>query len=183
MPTSRQRVVFVDGEECDARPAHLLTMRQGNIFDSVRGPGPRLTIVFGHVGFNEMGPSWRAFRDSNPCLKDIDNPFESIASPFRFDLNTWIWFVPSGPNRGMADGDLLALLDVILDWAKGRHVRCVVTNGIRDVDHGRDRVANRASDDRRTSMLTEYLNTRKRVGRMEVEVISLSGAFVRYWTT
>jgi hypothetical protein len=158
-------------------------MRQGNIFDSVYGPGPRLTIVFGYVGYNELGPSWHSFRASNPALKDIDNPFDSDVSPLQLESNAWLWFVPSGANKGMTDDDLLARLDAILDWAKARRFRFVVTNGIRDVDHGMDRAANRASDDRRTSMLTKYLYRRERADRMQAEVVSLSDVFLRYWTT
>ena len=83
----------------------------------------------------------------------------------------------------MTDGDLLAKLDAILDWAKERRFRFVVTNGIRDVDHGMDRAANRASDDRRTSVLTKYLYRRERTDRMQVEVVSLNDVFIRYWAS
>lgn len=183
MPKLQQEMTLGSGSDSGPPVAPLSYMRRGNIFDSVRGPGPRLIIVFGYVGYNELGPAWHSFRDSNPVLKDIDNPFTDLASPLRLDSNVWLWFVPSGINKGMTDSDLLARLDAILDWAKERRFRFVVTNGIRDVDHGKDKAANRASDDRRTSMLTKYLFERERTDRIEVEVVSLSDAFIRYWTT
>lgn len=83
----------------------------------------------------------------------------------------------------MTNGDLIDRLDAILDWAKERCIRFVVTNGILDVDHGKDTVANRASDDRRTSMLTQYLHMRQQADRIQVELVSLNDAFVRYWAT
>jgi hypothetical protein len=171
------------GHEASPRPTLVSELRRGNIFDSVQGPGPRLTIVFGHVGYNEMGPSWQAFRDSNPSLRDIGDPFESAASPLHVGSNAWLWFVPAGVNYGMADADLLARLDAILEWAKERSIRFVVTNGIRDVDHSTDKSANRASDDRRTAMLTKYLAERERVDRLQVALVSLNDVFVRYWAT
>ena len=92
-------------------------------------------------------------------------------------------FVPAGANHGLTDADVLAKLDFILDWAKTRRIRFVVTNGVRDVDHGMDREANRASDDRRTAMLTNYMAKRERADRLQVELVSLNDVFVRYWVT
>ena len=183
MPKLQQKMNLSSGSDADPPVAPLSCMRRGNIFDSVRGPGPRLLIVFGHVGYNELGPAWYSFRESYPGLKDIDNPFDDVVSPLQLDAKTWLWFVPSGPNNGMTDSDLLARLDAVLDWAKERRFRFVVTNGIRDVDHCKDTAANRASDDRRTSMLTKYLFKRERTDRIEVEVVSLNDAFIRYWTS
>lgn len=183
MPVKREESGSIPGHEADPRPTLVSALRRGNVFDSVRGPGPRLTIVFGHVGYNEMGPSWQAFRGSCPGLRDIGDPFESAESPLRLDSNAWLWFVPAGVNHGMADADLLARLDAILDWAKGNGVRYVVTNGIRDVDHGTDTTANRASDDRRTATLTKYMAERERADRLKVELISLNDVFVRYRAT
>jgi hypothetical protein len=183
MPACQQAGALDEGSASGPFVAPLSTMRQGNIFDSVYGPGPRLTIVFGYIGYNELGPAWHSFRDSNPALKEITNPFEGVVSPIQVGSNAWLWFVPSGPGKGMTDGDLLSALDAIFDWAKERRIRFVATNGIRDVDHGMDKTANRASDDRRTSMLTKYLFRRERADRIQVEVVSLSDVFVRYWTT
>ena len=183
MAARKQRITFLGANHSGSDVAVLSTLRQGNVFDSVHGPGPRLTIVFGHAGYNEMGSSWRRFRDSNSCLQGIDNPFDGVVSPLQLGSGTWLWFVPAGVNNGMTDGELIDRLDAILDWAKERCIRFVVTNGIRDVDHGRNRVANRASDDRRTSMLTQYLHRRQRADRIQVEVVSLNDVFVRYWAT
>jgi transposase len=94
-----------------------------------------------------------------------------------------MWFVPSGANKGMTNGDLLGRLDTIFAWCKERRIRFVVTNGIRDIDHSLYKAANRVSDDRRTSLLTKYLARRERADRMQVEVVSLTDVFVRYWTS
>lgn len=183
MKARRQTITFLHENDSDSNVVHVLTMRQGNVFDSVHGPGPRLTVVFGHVGYNHMGSSWRQFRDCMPCLMGIDNPFDDIVSPLDLGSGNWLWFVPAGVNNGMTDGDLIERLDAILDWARESCIRVVVTNGIRDVDHGNDKAANRASDDRRTAMLTKYLHRRQSADCIEVEVVSLNDAFVRYWAT
>lgn len=182
MPTLPQAHVLTL-DETGPNVAPLSHMRQGDIFDSVRGPSPRVTIVFGHVGYNQMGSSWCAFRDTNPALKDIDDPFVGVQSPLQLEQDTWLWFVPEGPNHGMSDDELIARLDVILDWAKQRRIKFIVTNGIRDTNHGRDSNLNRASDDRRTSLLTRYLYKRERSNRMQVEVVSRNDVFIRHWTS
>jgi hypothetical protein len=94
-----------------------------------------------------------------------------------------MWFVPAGSNHGLTDADLRAKLAFILDWAKTKRIRFVVTNGVRDVDHGKDRLANRSSDDRRTALLTNYMAQRERTDRLKVELVSLNDVFVRYWVT
>ncbi len=181
MPTKCETISPGPGHEASPRQTLVSELRQGNIFDSVHGPGPRLTIVFGHIGYNEMGPSWHAFRDSNPGVRNIVNPFEDTDLPLRLDPNTWLWFVPAGVNNGMTDTDLLAKLDAVLDWAREQGIRYVATNGIRDVDRSRDKGANRFSDDRRTAILTKYLAERERVDSLQVTLVSLNDVFVRYW--
>lgn len=171
------------GNESYPRMSLVTEQRQGNVFDFVQGPGPRLTIVFGHIGYSAMASSWRDFQTTVPGLKDIKDPFGGVESPLQLDPSTWIWFVPAGSNHGLTDADLLAKLDFILDWAKTKRIRFVVTNGIRDVDHGMDGAANRASDDRRTAMLTSYMARRERADRLKVELVSLNDVFVRYWVT
>lgn len=81
MTARTQTIMFLGANHSGSHGEILLTLRQGNVFDSVHGPGPRLTIVFGHVGYKEMGASWRQLCDSNPSLKGIDNPFDGDVSP------------------------------------------------------------------------------------------------------
>lgn len=116
-------------------------------------------------------------------MKGIDDPFVTVQSPLQLEPDTWLWFVPEGPNHGMSDDELIARLEVILDWAKQRRIKFIVTNGIRDTNHGHDSNLNRTSDDRRTSLLTKYLYKRERSDRMQVEVVSRNDVFVRYWTS
>jgi hypothetical protein len=115
MTARKQTIRFLGSNHSGSNVALLSNLRQGNVFDSAHGPGPRLTIVFGHVGYNEMGSSWRQFRDSNPCLQGIDNPFDGDVSPLQLGSDTWLWLVPAGVNNGMTDGDLIDRLDAILD--------------------------------------------------------------------
>lgn len=183
MPVMSEVTPAHSGNESCPRMSLVTEQRQGNVFDFVQGPGPRLTIVFGHIGYNFMECSWRDFRSTVQDLKHIKDPFAEIESPLQLDPSTWMWFVPAGSNRGLTDADLLAQLDFILDWAKTRRIQFVVTNGVRDVDHGMDRAANRASDDRRTAMLTTYMAQRERADRLKVELVSLNDVFVRYWVT
>lgn len=183
MPVMSEVTPADSGNESCPRMSLVTEQRQGNVFDFVQGPGPRLTIVFGHIGYNFMDCSWRDFRSTVPGLKNIKDPFGEIESPVQLDPSTWMWFVPAGSNHGLTDADLLAKLDFILDWAKARRIRFVVTNGVRDVDHGKDREANRASDDRRAALLTNYMAKRERADRLQVELVSLNDVFVRYWVT
>ena len=86
-----------------------------------------------------------------------------------------------GCNNGLTDADLFSKLDFILDWAKQRRIRFVVTNGIRNVDHIPNRIANCASNRRRTALLTTYMAQRERADRLKVELVSLNDEFVRHW--
>ncbi len=181
MPVTSEAAASRLSDVLQPRMSRVSAHRQGNVFDSVHGPGPRLTIVFGHVGYNFMAPAWLEFRATVPGLEDVVNPFSEIESPFQLDSSTWLWLVPAERNNGLTDADLFAKLDFILDWAKQRRVRFVVTNGIRDVDHIPNRMANRASNRRRTAMLTTYMAQRERTDRLKIELVSLNDDFMRYW--
>ena len=141
MPVMSEATAARSSDVLQPRMARVTAHRQGNVFDSVHGPGPRLTIVFGHVGYNFMAPAWLEFRATVPGLEDVVNPFSEIESPLQLDSRTWLWLVPAGCNNGLTDADLFSKLDFILDWAKQRRIRFVVTNGIRNVDHIPNRIA------------------------------------------
>jgi ABC-type uncharacterized transport system ATPase subunit len=81
---------------------------------------------------------------------------------------------------GPTDTALIAKLNEILAWAKENEIQFFATNGVRDVDHGTDSVANRASEDRRTAMLVMYFAERERVDQLKVELVSLNDVFIRH---
>ncbi|MCX7168601.1 MAG: hypothetical protein NTV11_20335 [Rhodocyclales bacterium] len=83
-------------------------LAQGNIFAAVADRRADLAIIFGHIGFNAMYESWRAFSESVPSLSGIRDPFSEIggrACPISDDQ--WLWFVAEHEGQGMTDTQLM----------------------------------------------------------------------------
>jgi hypothetical protein len=110
---------------------------QGDIFQTAIENQHDLAVVFGHLGFNQMGPTWRAFRDHVPVLANIRDPFNQlVGQPHPIRTHQWIWFIPEERNHGMTDSTLTDVVKEVMEWAEARGIRTVITNGIADVDHG-----------------------------------------------
>ncbi len=151
---------------------------QGNIFEILRER--QLAIIFGHIGFDQMGASWRAFQDVEQEVAQIRDPFtERPNDPLQLLSGPWLWFVPAQENQGMTEAELTAVLDRAFAWAREKGLSSVITNGISDIDHGRDTDRNRNSDDQRAQFLIHYSQEQERDGSVRITLISLNDIFVR----
>ncbi len=101
---------------------------QGNIFDHVSDGGPlrRLVLVFGYIGFNEMGKHWVDFARGMPQFSEVEDPFASFEKPVQTG-RSWIMFVPV---RDHAPANLVAgkMVDAVA-WSKTHSLNSIVTNG------------------------------------------------------
>lgn len=153
-------------------------LTQGNIFEKLQEN--HVAIVFGHIGFNEMSACWRAFKNTEPTLVPIQDPFSEIPNePRCTSTGQWLWFVPDQDNRGMSERELEAVLNRALSWAINEGYRLIITNGISDTDHGTDTNANRHSDNQRAEFLIRYSQEKERESSAKIELISLNDVFVR----
>ena len=156
------------------------TLKQDDIFERLQEHD--MAIVFGHVGLGHMASCWRNFSRAERILADIADPFTTMPnSPQRTSSGRWLWFIPDGQNHGMTEDELRGALDRALSWAQAEGHRRIVTNGISDIDHGTDTLANRASDDRRVRFLIDCATRQetKSNGTLCIELVSLNDAFVR----
>jgi hypothetical protein len=159
------------------------TYHSGDIFRTARDEKYELAIVFGHLGYNELGQKWGEFVE-NSLWTGIKDPFlPGFAGKAQMYLeNQWMWFVSAYSAYGMNDCDLVKNLDEALDWAKGRGLRRIITNGINQPGHGMNTIQNRASDDERTVFLVDYLTRREGDDGIGdgIALISLNDVFVRF---
>jgi len=155
-------------------------LSQGDIFAAVAERRADLAIIFGHIGFNYMHLSWCTFRDSVPRLANLRDPFTGIQGRAeRIAEGRWLWFVKEGKNHGLTDGQVISALDSALSWATSAGVRSVITNGIADVDGGRDCGRNRISNDRRARLLIQYAAEQEKARGLGIELVSLNSVFTR----
>ncbi len=153
---------------------------QGNVFQAAMARKADLAIVFGHIGFNEMRPTWLAFRVNVPDWSHINDPFTELADePHQCPQGHWLWFIPDQDNHGMTQGQLVETLDTILEWAGNEGLRTIITNGIADVDHGHNTEANRLSDDHRAEFLGQFMAGQEAARGFKVTLISMNDVFVR----
>ena len=165
--------------ELEGREKSMPTLNQGNIFERLQ-ENHAIAIVFGHIGFNEMGVRWRAFKNAEPTLTHIQDPFSEIPNePRCIPTGQWLWFVPDQNNHGMPEEELETVLNRALSWAKNEGHRLIITNGISDTDHGTDTNANRYSDNQRAIFLIRYSQEKEREDSVKIELISLNDVFVR----
>ncbi len=71
------------------------------------------------------------------------------------------------------------MLDPAFAWAREKGLSSVITNGISDIDHGRDTDRDRNSDDQRAQFLICYSQEQERDGSVRITLISLNDIFVR----
>ena len=65
---------------------------QGDIFQTARDGRYDLVDVFGHVGFNRMRLTRRAFRRHVSVLANIGDPFNQLAGkPHPIGDRQWLW--------------------------------------------------------------------------------------------
>jgi hypothetical protein len=154
------------------------TLSQGDIFQAA--PRVHLAIVFRHVGFNEMRPRWDEFSAGQRSLSQINDPFTGIGGrPVEWAPGRWIWFVAEDENHGMSDAALVSVLDSVILWASKARIASVATNGIANVDHGRNTADNRRSDEHRARFLRDYATRVEEGYGLKVELISLNDVFTR----
>lgn len=151
---------------------------QGDIFEAAERV--EFAIVFGHIGFNEMRQRWIAFAKHEPQLRNIKDPFtELVGRPMEWSPKHWLWFVPEKENHGMTNAQLTAALDAAFAWASQNGLGSVATNGVANIDHGRDTDANRRSDESRAAWLIDYATQAEQNHNIVIELISLNDVFVR----
>lgn len=152
-------------------------LSQGDIFEAASRV--QLAIVFGHVGFNEMGLHWFKFAARKSQLTYVRDPFAEIANrAVEWFPGRWLWFVAEQKNHGMTEMQLIAALDAALLWASQNAIVSIATNGIANINHGHKTEDNRRSDDQRVDVLIDYAKSAVNRG-FTIELISLSDAFTR----
>lgn len=164
------------------------TLRQGDIFSASLTGKFGLSVVFGHLGHNFMSSAWGDFLSRVPNLVVPVDPFSAPQpEPLMFQPGCSILFVPDtvAPNqrRGMTDEQLTNVLGDALRWAKAHDVKETITNGISNIDralspHGATAI-NRASDNRRTNFLVQFLTRQEKELKVKITLMSLDDAFVR----
>lgn len=136
------------------------SLNQGDIFAATVDNQCELTIVFGHIGMNDMSRFWQDFAGTQPKLDRVHDPFSEISGrPVEFQERQWLWFVPDGENHGLTNSQLTAVLKDALTWGAGKSVKSVMTNGIANIDHGIDTTSNQASDNARAQFLIDLAAT------------------------
>jgi len=151
---------------------------QGDIFQVGSDEGYDFMLVFGHIGLGEMAQTWSSFKKRFPNLRDIDDPFRHVDRPISFSSGKWLQFVPEETNNGIGVENLRQIIDTYFGWAAKTGLRSVITNGVKDTDHGRTTALNRASDDRRVKYIDELV--RRHLPNFEsIKLISLNDAYTR----
>jgi hypothetical protein len=158
----------------------MLTLSQGDIFAASLEIECELTIVFGHIGFNEMSGFWQDFARTQPKLAHVRDPFSEIPGrPIEFQKRRWLWFVPEGENHGLTNSQLASVLQEALTWALDHSLKSVITNGIADTDHSQHTISNRSSDDARARFLIDLMSAYEREFDVTIGLISQNDIFVR----
>lgn len=139
-----------------------------------------LIIAFGHIGFSAFTPHWWDFKKR--CADrfgSINDPFSELDGDWtEYRSGKFIVFIPTRANHGLTDGDLRSLLVAAFEQAIGRGLRTVITNGARDVDHGRNSDDNRQSDNNRRA-LVENIAQSFDAHFDSIKLISLNDIFTR----
>ena len=153
---------------------------QDNIFNAINENRAELAIIFGHIGFNEMGPHWADFAQKIDTFAHVRDPFSGLAGrPVQIPGGSWLWFVAEQENHGIAQDALVRILDNIFTWVREKGIQSVITNGVADIDHGRSTEANRQSDDMRALFLIQAAGAREQASGISIELTSLSDVFIR----
>lgn len=163
----------------------MTVFRQGDVLATAKNEGFELALVFGHLGYSLMDQKWREFSDGVDFWQDVVDPFAPgfAGRPHEYTTGRWVWFFKGGLSQGMSDAEFKDSVEVVFEWATKQALRRVITNGINDIDHGRDTDLNRASDDRRTDFLISILkNFEESDGFDSVHLISLNDVFIRRCT-
>jgi hypothetical protein len=154
--------------------------RQGEIFKAAGTEKFGLAVVFGHIGDNFMRAAWDEFSQEFQSLAAFDNPFAEYANvPHQYQQNCWVWFVPEDENHGITEEHLSEVLVQAMDWAQRNGIRKIITNGVKNIDHGHVTKENRASDYRRTRFLTNFFVEEERKRNLKITLISLNDVFLR----
>lgn len=156
------------------------SLNQGDIFAVTVEHQCELTIVFGHIGFNAMSGYWQDFAGSQPKLAHVHDPFSEISGrPVEFQERQWLWFVPDGENHGLTNSQLTAVLTEALNWASGKSVKSVMTNGVANIDHGTDTTTTNASANVRAQFLIDLAATLEQKFEVTINLISANDVFLR----
>lgn len=154
-------------------------LKQGNIFDATQHDA-ELSVVFGHIGFNTLAVSWYDFQETSSIFYDVRDPFNELANePIELPNGKWIWFIPAGDNHGLTEAQLEIVLDKVFVWASREHIKSVATNGIANIDHSTDTLANRESDKKRVEWLVNYTKSVEEKYGLSIQLISLNDVFLR----
>lgn len=139
-----------------------------------------LLIVFGHCGFNEMGIAWDEFRKRFQTVDAMGEPFTTFdAEPHEYAPGKFIVTVAEGKNHGLCDAELRAVLNRLVGWAHEIPIKTIATNGIAEIDHGINRDAGRASDDRRAQMLIDLAKGYEDEFQLKITLTSIDNVFIR----
>ncbi len=156
---------------------------QGDIFEVAQDTSDALVLVFGRIGLNAMNVRWRSFREhvDYPEWRKVRNPFVELGpmGPTRpTGSQNWFWFVHSDDNQGLSDDAATKHFQAASDWLTGKGIGALVTNGVKDADHGLSTASNSASNARRVQLLLRLAEEIEARG-VRVVLVSLNDAFVR----
>ena len=157
-----------------------MKMLQSNIFDVDKSDENQLVVVFGHIGFNHMGVSYKRFAQSHSEFARIRNPFKEFSDqPVKLDNGSWFWFIGAEENHGLSTDRLKAKLDSILTWIARNTISSFVTNGISDINKNGITSDNKTSDDSHASFIMDYISNKKLHTSCDITLIIMNDVFVR----
>ncbi len=157
-----------------------MNLIQSNIFECDFSQENTLVIIFGYIGFNEMSISWRDFSRHHREFNKINNPFNQMPNePIQLATQGWFWFVPTSDNHGIPTDELEKILNNIFTWVKNNSIYNVITNGVKNINHGHNTQSNRESDDERVRYIIKYMTRVESNEVCKITLTSRNDAFSR----
>ena len=153
---------------------------QGDIFQEALRNEYDLVVVFGHIGLNCLNLDWKHAQKHVDEWQGVRDPFRTYAnSVSKITGNTKFWrFVAEEKNNGMTDQRLEEVFQTLVAWAGEQHCSRIITNGIKDIDHGFVPIENRRSVEKRVKFIDELMRSYEQDG-FEITLISQNDAFIR----
>ena len=148
---------------------------QGDMFEVGISGDYQFILIFGHMGFNELGAHWNNFKDGNRNFKNIGNPFDTLRAPTKFD-EKWIQFIAAQENHGMEDSTLEQKFRETFEWMEVHGLKKIITNGIMDTNHSTNTIENQENDDTRVKFIETICSQHP---KLDITLISLNKVYLR----
>jgi len=149
--------------------------KQGDIFKVGASGDYQFILIFGHIGFNIMGVTWKEFKNKNQSLQEINNPFVELNIPREFTKSKWIQFVAEEVNHGMSNSKLETTFNNAFEWMKEQNLHKIITNGIMDTDHSIDTDKNKTNNHDRVKFIKK---TCSKFEQLDITLISLNDVYL-----